>query len=156
MLVLVCSGCSGEMERPVGAVELTRKHACAVCGMILVDFPGAKGQIHYTDGKYDVFCGTMDMFTYYWQPDTPKNIVAIYTNDMGDANWKTKWIDARKAFYVCDTKKSGAMGDPFMPFLDEEKAGNFVKLYGGEVLGFDNITPDMLKPFQGHNIHTKP
>ncbi|MEO5360293.1 MAG: nitrous oxide reductase accessory protein NosL [Nitrospirota bacterium] len=149
------NGCSGEKERPVQAVELTRKHVCVVCGMILVDFPGAKGQIHYKDGKYDVFCGTMDMFTYYFQPDTSKNISAIFTNDMGDADWKTKWIDAKKAYYIYDTKKSGAMGDPFQPYLQEEMAKNFTGLYGGEVLRFDNITPDMLKPFQEPHLKRK-
>ncbi|MBF0459291.1 MAG: nitrous oxide reductase accessory protein NosL [Nitrospirae bacterium] len=150
------NGCSGGKERPVQAVELTRKHACAVCGMILVDFPGAKGQIHYADGKYDVFCGTMDMLTFYFQPDTSKNIAAIFTNDMGDADWKTKWIDARKAFYVVDAKKSGAMGDPYMPFLKEEKAKNYAALYGGAVFRFDNITPEMLrKPFQEPHLKHK-
>ncbi|MBV6340197.1 nitrous oxide reductase accessory protein NosL [Candidatus Magnetobacterium casense] len=149
------NGCSRDRGHPVQAVELTRKHACAVCGMILVDFPGAKGQIHYTNGKYDVFCGTMDMFSYYFQPDTPKNISAIFTNDMGSAQWRTLWIDAKNAYYVYDEKKSGAMGDPFMPFLKEEKAMNFTGLYGGEILSFDNITPDMLKPFQELNPHIK-
>ncbi len=136
-------------------MELTRKHACAVCGMILVDFPGAKGQIHYTDGKYDVFCGTMDMFSYYLQPDTPKNVSSIFTNDMGDAEWKAKWIDAKKAFYVYAEKKSGAMGDPFLPYLDEEKAKSYVALYGGKVLRFEDITPDMLKPFQEPHLKRK-
>ncbi|MCG6552900.1 MAG: nitrous oxide reductase accessory protein NosL [Candidatus Magnetominusculus sp. LBB02] len=155
MLILAFNGCSPDKGGPALPVELTRKHACAVCGMILVDFPGAKGQVLYTDGKYDVFCGTTDMFTFLFQPDSPKNIAAIFTNDMGDANWKTRWIDAKKAYYVYDTKKSGAMADPFQPFQQEEKARNFTALYGGEVLRFDNITPEMLKPFQEPHIKHK-
>jgi copper chaperone NosL len=123
--------------------------------MILVDFPGAKGQIHYSNGKYDVFCGMMDMFTYYFQPDTPKDIAAVFTNDMGDAQWRTRWIDAKTAFYVYGEKKSGAMGEAFIPFLKEEKAKGYAALYGGDVLRFGDITPDNLKPFQEHNLKHK-
>ena len=79
MFLASCSKDAGTKPIPV---EFTRDHACKVCGMIIVDFPGAKAQIHYKNKKYDTFCSTLDMFLFYLQPDRPGNIAAIYVNDM--------------------------------------------------------------------------
>ncbi|MBF0343369.1 MAG: nitrous oxide reductase accessory protein NosL [Nitrospirae bacterium] len=135
-------------------VNLTREHFCSVCRMILLDFPGAKGQIMYTNGKYDLFCGTLDMFSFYLQPDSPKNIAAIYVNDMAKEDWQRPtghWIDAKSAFYAYGGEKKGAMGDPLVPFSDRNDAEKHVKQYGGKVMRFDDMTMDLLKPLLHHH-----
>ncbi len=117
------AGCfkEDEAEKPL-PVELNRNHACRVCGMIGVDFPGAKAQIHYKNIKVDSFCGTLDIFSFYLQPDRPRNIAAIYVNNMGP------------------------MGEALVPFLDLKDAETYVKKHGGKIYRFDEVTMDMLRP----------
>lgn len=118
--------------------------------MIIVDFPGAKGQIHYKNGKADKFCSTLDLFLFYLQPDSPKNIAAIYVNDMGKAQWdhpQGHWIDAEKAFYVYGGDITGPMGEALVPFSDIKEAEAYKGKYGGRLVRFNEITMDMLKPY---------
>ncbi len=117
--------------------------------MIIVDFPGAKAQIHYRNGQVDPFCSTLDMFLFYLQPDRPKNIVAIYVNDMGQADWQHpegNWINAKDAFYVYGGDVMGPMGEALVPFSDKGDAENYVRKHGGRIVRFDGITPEMLRP----------
>ncbi|MBF0607275.1 MAG: nitrous oxide reductase accessory protein NosL [Candidatus Magnetobacterium sp. LHC-1] len=156
LLVVVCMllvGCSKATETKPGPVPLTREHFCSVCRMILLDFPGAKGQIIYTNGRYDLFCGTVDLFTFYLQPDSPKGIAVIYVNDMGKEDWlrpSGHWIDAKSAFYAYGGQRKGAMGDPLVPFSDRQDAEKHVKEHGGKILGFGDLTIELLNPVSHH------
>jgi len=145
LLLSAClfASCSRERQRPL-PVRLTRDHACRVCGMIIVDFPGAKAQIHYRNGRYDAFCSTLDMFLFYLQPDRPRDIVAIYVNDMGDP--EGNWIDAEKAYYVFGGDVMGPMGESLVPFSDHGKAEAYIKSHGGRIVRFNEVTQEMLKP----------
>jgi len=137
-----------ESSRPL-PIELTREDACAVCGMITVDLPGAKAQIHYRNGKIDTFCCTLHMFSFYLQPDRPPNIAAIYVNDMGKADWdrpKGRWIDAKKAFYVVGGDVMGPHGEALVPFSELKDAEGYVKEHGGKIVGFDKVNMAMLRP----------
>ncbi len=148
-ILLTGMGCSKrEIEKP-SPVEPTRDHACSVCGMIIVDFPGSKGQIHYTKGRYNMFCSTLDMFLFYLQPDRPGNISAVYVEDIGDADWKqteTHWIDAKSAFYVYGGDRGGPMGEALAPFSDIKDADAFMQKHDGRIVQFDDINMDMLRP----------
>jgi len=144
------AGCfkEDEAEKPL-PVELNRNHACRVCGMIGVDFPGAKAQMHYKNTKVDSFCCTLDMFSFYLQPDRPRNIAVIYVNNMGEADWehpRNHWIDAQKALYVYGGDIMGPMGEALVPFLDLKDAETYVKKHGGKIYRFDEVTMDMLRP----------
>ncbi|MBF0345957.1 MAG: nitrous oxide reductase accessory protein NosL [Nitrospirae bacterium] len=135
-------------------MTLTREHFCSVCRMILLDFPGAKGQIIYTNGRYDLFCGTVDLFTFYLQPDSPKDIAAMYVNDMGKEDWLRPaghWIDAKSAFYAYGGQRKGAMGDPLVPFSDRQDAEKHVKEHGGKILLFNDMTMELLNPVSHHH-----
>lgn len=130
-------------------IELTRDHACRVCGMIIVDFPGAKAQIHYSNGKIDTFCSTLDMFVFYQQPDRPARIAGIFVNDIGKADWDhphNHWIDARKAFYVYGGDVMGPMGEALAPFSERDAAAEYVKTHGGRIVAFSEVTMEMLRP----------
>jgi copper chaperone NosL len=148
-MLLVFSGCTeGDDAKPL-PVELTRDHACAVCGMITVDLPGAKAQIHYRNGKVDTFCCTLHMFSFYLQPDRPPNISAMYVNDMGKADWEKPaghWIDAKKALYVVGGDVMGPHGEALAPFAELKDAEAYIMEHGGKVVRFDDVTMEMLRP----------
>jgi copper chaperone NosL len=143
---IACSREAGTKPKPV---EFTRDHSCKVCGMIIMDFPGAKAQIHYKKGRYDVFCSTLDMFLFYLQPDRPGDIAAIYVNDMGKADMARPhghWIDAENASFVYGGSMMGLMGEALVPFSDIKEAATYVKKHGGSIIRFDEVTMEMLKP----------
>lgn len=157
IIILVSAGCTkGDIEKPLH-IELTREHACAVCGMITVDLPGAKAQIHYKNGKIDTFCCTLHMFSFYLQPDSPKNMSAIYVNDMGKADWeqsKGQWIDAKKAFYIVGGDVIGPHGEALVPFSVLKDAETYVNDHGGKIIRFDEVTMGMLRPEAYSNAHS--
>ena len=115
--------------------------------MILQDFPGPKAQIHYGHSAPEYFCDTKEMFSIYLRPEQKKRIVAIYTQDMGKADWSQPqgyWVDAKAAFYVVGSSRRGSMGPTIASFAAEADAGAFAAKYGGKVLRFDQMTLDMV------------
>jgi copper chaperone NosL len=114
------SACEKEQvtEQPT-AQTLTREANGYYCLMTVVNHNGPKGQM-------------------------PKNIAAIYVNDMSDADWNNpgadNWIDARDAWYVLGSKRSGGMGAlETVPFSTRSNAELFAKKQGGEVYAFASI-----------------
>ncbi|MFZ4791414.1 MAG: nitrous oxide reductase accessory protein NosL [Candidatus Competibacteraceae bacterium] len=143
-VLLVVAGCGA--DKPVLPQEITVETACVLDGMLLADYPGPKAQIHYDQGDPDFFCDTVEMFSIYTRPEQQKRIIAIYTQDMGKADWtkpRGHWIDAKTAVYVAYSRRMGSMGPTLGAFAREEDAQNFVKEHGGEVFRFDQITPEM-------------
>jgi copper chaperone NosL len=127
--------------------EITAGTACSLDGMILSEFPGPKAQIHYATGEPDFFCDTFEMFSIYLQPEQKKRISGIYTQDMGKTDWEkpqSNWIDARQAYYVLGSNKTGSMGPTLAAFARQPDAENFAKKFGGKVLRFEQVTPDMV------------
>jgi copper chaperone NosL len=143
------AGCIREEVAKPLPIELTREHACTVCGMIIADFPGATAQIHYREGKTDFFCSTLEMFLFYLQSDRPGDITAIYVNDMGKADRDhpgNHWVDAQRASYVYGGDIMGPMGEALVPFSDVKDAEAYVKDHGGRIVMFNDVTMDMLRP----------
>lgn len=145
LLVLALAACD-RPQAPVAAQEITSETACSLDGMILADFPGPKGQIHYATGEPDFFCDTNEMFSIYLQPEQQKRITAIYTQDMGKTAWEQPqghWIDARQAHYVQGSGKAGSMGPTLASFASRQDAESFARQHGGKVLRFDEVTREM-------------
>ena len=143
---LLLAGC-GEPAKPALPLALADDTACALDGMILGDFPGPKAQIHYDRGEPDFFCDTREMFSILLRPEQQKRIVAIYTQDMGKADWEQPdghWLDARSAFYVVDSPRRAAMGPTVPGFASAADAASYAKQHGGKVLPFANVTLDMV------------
>lgn len=142
--LLLMAGC-GEPIKP-DAQEITVGTACSLDGMLLADYPGPKAQIHYDQGDPDFFCDTVEMFATYIQPEEQKRVTALYVQDMGQADWNKPqghWIDAKTAIYVAYSRRAGSMGPTLASFTKEEDARTFAQQYGGEILKFDQITPEM-------------
>jgi copper chaperone NosL len=149
IIAFLLMGCSKEEAEGPLPLELGQDHACGICGMILVEYPGPKAQIHYKNGEPETFCCTPHMFMAYLNPERPRNIRAVYVHDMGEANWdhpQHYWIDAKEAFFVYGGDKMGAMGETMVPFSTSKDAETYVKDHGGRTIKFDEITLDMLKP----------
>ena len=147
-LLLAACGSETVVEVPPPPQELSREHIGYYCNMIVVDHQGPKGQIHLTDGKPPVwFTSVRDTITFTLLPGEPKNIAAIYVNDMGKADWASPepgtWIDARNAWYVIDSDRRGGMGAPEpVPFSDQQAAVKFSEANGGSVVAYADLPPD--------------
>lgn len=126
--------------------ELHAGTACSLDGMLLLDYPGPKAQIHYANGETEFFCDTTEMFSLLLVPEQQRKVAAAYTQDMGQADWRKPtghWIDARTAFYVKDSKLMGSMGPTFAAFAKQAYAEAFIKQHGGQMYRFDDVTPEM-------------
>lgn len=129
---------------------------CHLCGMAITQFPGPKGQAfskHHQQIKN--FCSTNDLFAYILQPENKHNIAQAFVHDMSGKHWDkpedSNMIDARNAWYVKGHKLRGAMGPILASFSSKEQAEFFIKLNGGEVLSFDQITPEILTGMSTHH-----
>jgi copper chaperone NosL len=145
--LLGCDKESGDGVMPP-PVPLNGDAMGVFCGMNLLEHPGPKGQI-ITKNRIDPFWFTSvrDTVAFTLMPDEPRDIRAIYVSDMGRAeSWEnpgpTNWIDARKAFFVIESRRQGGMGAAeAVPFGDRAPAERFAAFNGGRVVGFAEI-PD--------------
>lgn len=148
IVLMLVSMAACEKNRPVempAARTLTTEASGYYCLMTVVYHDGPKGQIILDDGKVLWFTSVRDTIAFTLSPEEPKNIAAIYVNDMSDANWDDpgadNWIDARQALYVIGSRREGGMGAPeAVPFSQEEKAKLFISQQGGKIYAFDSIS----------------
>lgn len=152
------AGCQEPPNAPVAVVEIDRNTACSLDGMLLADYPGPKAQIHYEGASApEFFCDTVEMFSVYLKPEQARKVKALMVQDMGKADWNAPaghWIDAQTAFYVAGSKRLGSMGPTFASFAREEDAAKFAAEYGGKVLRFADVTPEMAA-LDGGALHDK-
>lgn len=146
LFLFLLVGC--EKNQPVEippAQQLTREANGYYCLMTVVNHSGPKGQVILTDKPQALwFTSVRDTIAFTMSPEEPKNIAAIYVNDMTDANWDDpgadNWIDARKAWYVLGSDRTGGMGAPeAVPFSTKAKAELFANEQGGSVYVFASI-----------------
>jgi len=133
------------------AQTLTREATGYYCLMTVVNHHGPKGQVFLSGKKQPLwFTSVRETIAFTLSPEEPKNIAAIYVNDMSHADWDNpgtnNWIDARKAWYVLNSKRTGGMGAPeTVPFSSEEQAKLFTEQHGGQVYRFDTIPPEYVQ-----------
>lgn len=153
-VLLLVAGCD-QQTKTVLPREITRETACVLDGMLLMEYPGPKAQIHYDQGEPEFFCDTMEMFAIYLRPEQKKPVVGLFTQDMGKADWRRPqghWIDAKTALYVAGSRQNGSMGPTLASFASKEDAEAFARKYGGKVLRFDQVTGDMVR-LDGGVVH---
>lgn len=144
-------GCGEAPEEKVArqAVAIESGEECHLCGMIITNFPGPKGEAFQSEGDtVHKFCSTRDLFSFILQPENKRQIKEVYVHDMSKTPWQKPedeyFIDARTAWYVIGSNQKGAMGKTLASFSEEKHAKVFSKNYGGEVYKFDDITVDIL------------
>ncbi len=143
--LLALDGC-GKSSTSQTPAEITDNTICALDGMLLRDYPGHKAQIRYADGPPEFFCDTVEIFAMVLRPEQVRHIEAVYTQDMGRADWndpRDNWIDAKSAYYVWGGRLKGSMGPTFAAFARREDAEKFSREQGGRVLQFSEVTPEM-------------
>lgn len=147
--LLGLGACSDEAARQQSLVplEIDRSTACELDGMLLADYPGPKAQVFYAGQERPVFfCDTVELFNTLLQGEQVRAVRAVYVQDMGQAAWdepQGHWIDAKTAFYVVGSKRHGSMGPTFASFAQKADAEKFAAEFGGRVLPYDGIQPDM-------------
>lgn len=141
------SACGRQAEAPATPAEIEAGSTCDFDGMLLSDYPGPKAQIHYRgDKQAHWFCDTVEMFATLLRPEQARVVQAVFVQDMAKADWdqpRGHWFDARSGFYVRGSKRTGSMGPTFASFRTQADAQGFAKQYGGHVLRFADVTPDM-------------
>lgn len=142
------AGCGqAATEAPATPKAVDSATACDLDGMLLVDYPGPKAQVHYAGTAAPVFfCDTVELFATLLKPEQLRTVRAAYVQDMALADWDKPvghWIAAKDAHYVVGSKRHGSMGPTFASFGAAEAAQKFVAQWGGQVLRYDAITPAM-------------
>ncbi|MCQ4322999.1 nitrous oxide reductase accessory protein NosL [Stutzerimonas stutzeri] len=150
-MVLGLAGCN-EAEQSEQLLEPVAFHSsdeCHVCGMVISDFPGPKGQA-VEKGRVRKFCSTAEMLGWWLQPENRMLNAKLYVHDMGRSTWEQPddkfLIDATSAYYVAGTHLKGAMGAVLATFAKEEDAQRLAAEQDGRVLRFDDIDQSVLQP----------
>ena len=143
------TGCNKAVESAsIVPVEIDRATSCDLDGMLLSDYPGPKAQIFYADQeKPAFFCDTTELLNTLLAGEQVRAIRAVYVQDMAKADWEHPeghWTDARSAFYVFGSKRTGSMGPTVGSFALEADAKQFATENGGKVLAFSAIKRDMV------------
>ena len=147
LATLLLAGCLEKDDGPVPLPrELSSNSIAAFCGMALTEHPGPKAQLFLKGQAEPVwFASVRDMLAYTLLPEEPKDIRAVYVNDMGRArNWDHPepgvWVDARKALFVIGSRRLGGMQqDEAVPFGTEPHARAFSAENGGRIVSFTEI-----------------
>ena len=154
---LLLAGCE-DQAKSATAQAPTPATACALDGMVLMDFPGPKAQLHYAGEKPEFLCDTREMFALLLRPEKSRQLVGAFTQDMAKTDWQKPdgyWIDARNAFYVLGSSREGSMGPTLASFATATDAQTFAGKYGGKVLRFPEVTLDMVDLSGGHHHDEK-
>ncbi len=145
-------GCGEDSEKTAmvrQAIAIESSDECHLCGMIITNFPGPKGQLYSRGISGNMrFCSTRDMFAFIVDPENKHNIQEAFVHDMAVTPWdhpdNEAFIDAKKAFYVIGHGKKGAMGPTLASFSTQADADAFVSSEGGSVYRFEQITLELL------------
>lgn len=130
--------------------DLTREEVCMIDGMILMDYPGPKGQLFFKNGEARFFCDTKGLIATLYDPDYRVKIKNAYVQDFGGRKWGSygdRWIDVNQAFLVLDGDKFGAMGPTIATFSLRADADSFAAEHGGMVIAFAEFDEGMLEEY---------
>ena len=150
LAALFASGCDREQQpaAPPAPVEVHAEATGHYCGMLVAAHEGPKGQIHLASRAQPVwFTSVRDTIAFTRLPEEPRDIAAIYVNDMARSRHYEQpdagaWVDARQAWFVVESEMRGGMGAPeAVPFSDAQAAEAFRARHGGRVLRLADI-PD--------------
>ncbi len=152
MLGLAACNEAEQSEQLLEPVAFHSSDECHVCGMVISDFPGPKGQA-VEKGGVRKFCSTAEMLGWWLQPENRMLDAKLYVHDMGRSTWENPddqyLIDATSAYYVAGTSLKGAMGVVLATFADESAAKSLAVMHGGRVLRFEDIDQSVLQQSSG-------
>lgn len=150
----IVAGCGEEKKTTIPTPVAFDKHdRCLICGMVILNYPGAKAQT-FIEGEKEPqkFCSVKDGFVFVLQPENARRLVVFYVSDYGSerkGGIPEKLLNAKEATYVVGSDVRGAMGKSILPFASREEARKFASSHGGDVLGFTDINLQVLKSLKG-------
>lgn len=134
---------------------------CPVCGMYPARYPRWAAQVILRDGAAHFFDSPVDLFVFlqginrYDRRYARGDVAAVFAKDLESG----KWIDARQAFFLHGSALVGPMRDADLPaFASREAAARRARAHGGQVLGYDEISPALIRPLSRnrHHRHDEP
>jgi nitrous oxide reductase accessory protein NosL len=165
-VVASLAGCGGSDDAPE-PITIGETDRCDVCGMVIRNHPGPIAQIFYADnepadhGNPARFCSAWEAFQYdFNRQNEGWTRRAFYTTDYSGVDYEIttdggdRFISAHpsaEAFaagesvtFDAGSSVLGAMGADLIGFADESDARAFADEYGGEVVGFADVTPSVI------------
>lgn len=144
-LSLLLAGCGAGENAPLAdARPITDADSCHVCGMLILELPGPKGQAYLNrDDTVRKFCSTLDLFAFLLQPENAARLSHAWVHDVGVTPWTRPaddaFVPASEALYVVEHQRRGAMGHTLAPFSERHAAEAFQASYGGRIVAFEEI-----------------
>ncbi|WP_019029654.1 nitrous oxide reductase accessory protein NosL [Colwellia piezophila] len=149
LFLTACSEPDTKQKVVQNAVAIESADECHLCGMLITNFSGPKGELYrkqLSQEQSDTvhkFCSTRDMFSFYLDPENKRNVTTMLVHDMSKSPWETPndnyFIDAKVAWFVIGSEKTGAMGKTLASFSKKIDAQTFAKEFNGQVISFDQI-----------------
>lgn len=102
LLGLLLAGCDASRDdaTALGPVPIASGDECHVCGMLIEEMPGPKGE-SVLPGAVRKFCSTAELFGWWLQPENRQGQARLYVHDMSQADWRhpddARLIDATRA-----------------------------------------------------------
>lgn len=144
---------------PPAPLEIDAATTCELDGMMLAEYGGPKAQVHYAGLAAPVFfCDTVEMFAALLRPEQARTVRAAFVQDMAQADWdkpRGHWFDARTGFFVVGSKRHASMGPTIASFAAQDAAQRFAGEWGGKVLPFAEVRPEMADLGGGSQHDTK-
>lgn len=138
---------------------IAKEQRCPVCGMFPARYPKWRTQVIFKDKEMTASDSPADLFRFlqnlprYDKKHVSADIAIIYVTDFESG----EWVDAKLAYFVDGSSAKGPMNIADLPaFADRNRAEAFSGKKGGKVLGFDQVTPEVIKGLQqdhGHHDH---
>jgi nitrous oxide reductase accessory protein NosL len=132
---------------PFDARPVPADARCPVCGMYPARYPRWAAQLIYQDGAAQFFDSPLELFVFlhgmarYSAIYTRTDVAVSYVTDAGNG----AWIDARQAVYVQGSNLLGPMRNHDLPaFSTLQGAEAFAAEHGGQIIGLEQITPELL------------
>jgi len=158
LLGLLLAGCGGDNQAlpPQKAVAIRKDDVGAVCGMYIEGSPGPRGEAYVAGRKLPLkFDSTRDFFAYVLQPENATRLQHLFVQDSARIDWKhptnaaDSFVDARTAYFVAWQPLPGSMGPTLASFAKQTDAQVFVREHGGEMLGFQQVRPELISLLKG-------
>jgi copper chaperone NosL len=145
--VLMLAGCGKKDAEAPPPVAIPADAIGHFCNMTVSEHAGPKGEVMLKGQTQPVwFTSARDAIAFTLLPEEPKDIQAIYVSDMGrSSSWERpdSWVEARRAYFVIGSNRTGGMGAPeAVPFSERRAAEAFATAHGGQVVDFQHMPPD--------------
>jgi copper chaperone NosL len=127
---------------------LTRAAVSIDDGMILLDYPGPKGQLQRRGGETEYFCDTPGLLRAMRDPARANGVAGAFVQAFDGRAWDSYtdgWVPMAAPHYVIGSDRMGAMGPTIVPFVERSAADAFAARHGGEVVTYEALTAERLE-----------